>query len=186
MQQEMAAFGMRGFYRDVVYDGCGTSSFDSQWRKNSIVVDGRRLLGGFMRNEPGTLGIQGVLIGQGDARWDALPDGAPPPVNPNTDTRLVDPNPYLVLVSLLNFSYMSDASGTVSTTPTNRLQIVATLGPGVPNWPEPGGPHADGTLREFALVGQLDATQVLINNVRHVAIPKDPASTLVRTIQLVF
>jgi hypothetical protein len=45
---------------------------------------------------------------------------------------------------------------------------------------------ATATLREFGLVGKLGGSTVLINEVRHAAIVKDPESTLVRTIQLVF
>jgi hypothetical protein len=55
----------------------------------------------------------------------------------------------------------------------------------VPNWPGDSH-HTVGTLREFGLVGQIDGVKALLNEVRHVAIPKDPTSTLVRTIQLVF
>jgi hypothetical protein len=35
-------------------------------------------------------------------------------------------------------------------------------------------------------VGRLNSTDVMINHVRHVAIAKDPTSTLERTIWLVF
>jgi len=182
--EESSALGMRGFYRDVLYDARGMRTWDSQWRRNTIVIDGRRLLGGFMRGEAGTAGIQGMSLGAGDPAWDALPEGVPPNVNPLVNTSLQDANPYLVADSALKLDYLDPVSGAVSIAPTNRLQIVATLGPHVPNWPD--GNHPDGTLREFALVGQLDGASVLINNVRHVAIPKDPLTTLVRTVQLVF
>jgi hypothetical protein len=70
---------------------------------------------------------------------------------------------------------------TVSGTATNRLQIVTTLGPAVPEWPQ-----NIRTLREFGLVGALDDEPVLIDYVIHPAIPMDPVSTLERTIWLVF
>lgn len=66
----------------------------------------------------------------------------------------------------------------------NRVQIEATLGPDVPPWPD--ADHASGNLREFGLVATLDGGPVLINYVTHPLIAKDPASTLERTIWIVF
>ena len=82
----------------------------------------------------------------------------------------------------LQIDYLAGA--TVSATPTNRLQIKATLGPNVPTWPDAG--HSTSSLREFGLVGKIDGADVLINYVRHPVITKDPASSLERTIWLVF
>jgi hypothetical protein len=56
----------------------------------------------------------------------------------------------------------------------------------VPPWPDGLPQHPAPSLREFGLVGQLNATPVLINYVSHPAIVKDPTSTLERTIWLVF
>ena len=72
----------------------------------------------------------------------------------------------------------------MSAAPTNRLQIQATLGPSVPNWPDAN--HVSGNLREFGLIASLDGTTVLVNYVTHPVIAKDPASTLQRTVWLTF
>lgn len=178
---EIATIQLQGSYRDVVCDPAGRITWDSGVRKNTIVLDCRRLLAALMRGEASTLGIQGLQVGAGSAAWDS---GLPPPTT-TADVKLTDPSPFTIKASSLVFSYLDPATGAVSVAPTNRLQIVATLGPNVPPWPD--GAHTTGTLREFGLVGQLGPVgTVLINEVRHVAIPKDPVSTLVRTIQLVF
>lgn len=183
LKQETATMGLQGSYRDVLVDAAGQVAWDRGWRKNTIVIDCRRLLAGFVRGEKDTLGIQGLRVGAGDPAW----DGQVPPAPSAADTKLVDPSPYLVQAKDLKFDYIDPETGHVSTTVTNRLQIVATLGPRQPDWPEKPTPiHPAPTLREFGLVGQLGGATVLLNAVRHVAVIKDPLSTLVRTIQLVF
>jgi hypothetical protein len=186
LNKETPTTALSGSYRDELRGAAGQILWDSGWRKNQIVIDCRRLLSGLMRGHASTLGIQGLEVGAGAPAWDV----GLPPAPLATDTQLVDPAPYLVPAADLQFDYLDPTTGEISATgmgvpiPTNRLQIVATLGPGVPSWPD--ADHVSGTLREFGLVGQLGGEAVLINAVRHVAIPKDPVSTLVRTIQLVF
>lgn len=178
--QELPTTGLQGSYRDVLYGEGGRVTWDRGWQKNAIVLGCRRLLAGFMKGDAGTLGLLGLLVGMGDPQW----DGALPPSPLPTDAALVDLHPHLVPVGSLQLNYVDPVSNAISVTPTKVLQIVATLGPNQPPWPD--ADHVDGTLREFGLVGQLNGLPVLINEVRHVAIPKDPVSTLVRTIQLVF
>jgi hypothetical protein len=180
--EETITTALQGSYRDVLRDATGRVTWDSGWHKNKIVTSGRCLLAGMMCAQAGILmGIQGLQIGAGNAAWDAGVAPAPD----DTDTALVDPNPFTVRAASLAFSYLDAQTGVVSVAPTRRLQIVATLGPNVPSWPDAN--HTVGTLREFGLVVQLGPVgTVLFNEVRHVAIPKDPVSTLVRTIQLVF
>ena len=169
----------QGMYRDVLRDASGRVLWDRGWSNNAIVVDCRRLLAAFMGGTPaGTLGVQGLRVGAGLAAWDVTPP-APPTGN---ETALTDPNAFLVSGAALAFSFLN--GGLPSATPTNRLQIVATLGPNLPNWPDAN--HSTGNLREFGLVGQLGGTPTLINVVRHPVIAKDPTSTLERTIWLVF
>jgi hypothetical protein len=169
-----------GMYRDVLRDRNGRVIWDSGWTKNAIVEDCRRLLSAFMRGAPiGSAGIQGLQVGAGSAAWDLAP--SPPPPSPS-QTALVDPNPFLMPRIDLQFDFLSGP--VVSAAPTNRLQIGATFGPGVPPWPD--GTHSSATLREFGLVADLDGSPVLINYRTHPAIPKDPASTLERTIWLTF
>jgi hypothetical protein len=166
-------------FRDVLRDARGRVVWATPWVKNAIVTDCRRLLAGFVRGAPTvTLGIQGLQVGAGLASWDAT---GPPPASP-AQVSLVDPFPFTVPGASLQLDFL--AGSVVSATPTNRLQVRATLGPGVPPWPD--GNHADITLREFGLQAQLDGSPVLINYRPHPAIPKDPVSTLERTIWLVF
>jgi hypothetical protein len=173
---------VQGMYRDVLRDSAGHICWDRGWQKNAIVTDCRRLLAGFMRGAPtGTLGIQGLQVGTGLAAWDQPPG---PPPSTTGQVALVDPHPFTVPLADLQIDFLALTSDSVSADPTNRLQIVASLGPGVPSWPDAN--HAASTLREFGLVGELNGATVLINYVTHAAIVKDPTSTLERTIWLVF
>jgi hypothetical protein len=172
--------GLTGFYRDVLRDADGRVRWDSGVRKNVIVGDCRRLLAAFMHGAPNTTtGILGIKVGAGYSNWDQI--GTPPASA--TTPALIDPNPFVLPLGSAQLSYLSGPN--VSGSPTNRLQIVATLGPGVPPWPHLPD-HVDGTLREFGLYGKLDTADVLIDYVTHPAIIKDPASTLDRTVWLVF
>jgi hypothetical protein len=130
-----------------------------------------------MLGEGNTLGIRGLAVGSGNPAWDVTP-GVPEA----TQSALVDPNAHLVPVADLQIDYLMD--GTPTSAPTSRIQIVASLGPGIPNWPDAN--HTTPALREFGLVGQLDGSNVLINYVIHPVIIKDPTSTLERTIWLTF
>ncbi len=178
-EHEKPAGTLHGLYRDVLRDDRGRVVWERDWRANTIVGDFRRLLAGFVRGTPtSTEGIVGLRVGAGSDTWDAAPPPSPPPGT----TSLVDANPHTVPRSDLTFEYL--VGGAASAAPTNRLQIVASLGPNVPPWPDPN--HASATLREFGLVGRLDGADVLLNYVIHPAIAKDPASTLQRTIWLVF
>jgi hypothetical protein len=178
---EKVALNLYGTYRDILRDGSGGVIRDSGWRKNVIVTDARRLLAGFLLGTADTLGIQGLQLGQGLDIWD---DAAGPPPPTETDTALIDPNPHLIPVGEMEIDFLEVGSDTPSVLATNRIQIRATIGPGVPPWPD--GTHPASTLREFGLVARLNGTNVLVNNVRHLAITKDPTSTLERTIWLVF
>jgi hypothetical protein len=179
LEEPLAGIGLIGVYRDVRRDPEGRVTRDSGVRANVIVGDCRRLLAGFMRGAPTTVsGIAGIKVGAGLATWDQT--GTPPPSA--ATTALVDPNPLVVPVASLTLNYLTGAN--VSGLPTNRLQIVATLAPGVPPWPD--AHHVDATLREFGLFGRLDGADVLIDYVAHPAIIKDPASTLDRTVWLIF
>jgi hypothetical protein len=177
---DVFAANLQGMYRDVLRDAGGRVRWVCGWQKNAIVTDCRRLLAGFMRGTPtGALGIKGLQVGAGLDAWDQ-PPGPPPPTA--GQVALVDPHPFTV--SDLQIDFLALTTDSVSNDPTNRLQIVATLGSGVPSWPD--ADHATSTLREFGLVGELNGATVLINYVTHPAIVKDPTSTLERTIWLVF
>jgi hypothetical protein len=171
---------LQGQYRDVLQDGDGRVTWEAPWRKNVIVDGCRRLLAGFMHGGESAGGIIGLRVGAGLAAWDAAPPPAPAP----TVEKLVDPGYFTVEPSNLAIDYLEPATDNVSAKATSRIQVVATLGPGVPTWPD--AQHTTITLREFGLVGKLGADEVLVNYRIHPAIAKDPTSTLVRTIWLVF
>jgi hypothetical protein len=178
MLTEYAAPGLRGYFRDRLIDAKGRVIREDKVRSNAIVADCRRILASFMAGG-GALGIQGMLFGAGNPVWDG---GALPAASPAT-TQLVDPAPFLVPAAALQIDFVDDG-GVVVAGPTNRLQIVATLGAGEPPWPDGG--HVSGALREFGIAGELGGIQRLINYVIHPVINKDPASTLERTLWLVF
>lgn len=175
---ETATTGLHGRWRDVIRDSSGAIINKPLVKPNTIVVDCRRILASFMAGAS-TLGIQGMLFGGGLSAWDG--DGSP--VASATQTELVDPNPFLVPTADLQIDFVDDM-GAVVVGPTNRLQIIANLGPGEPAWPDAN--HVAGSLREFGLIGELNGSQALINYVIHPVINKDPASTLERTLWLVF
>lgn len=175
---ETPTAGLSGRWQDVIRDRSGIITHRTEVRPNTIVVDCRRILASFVAGAS-SLGIQGMLFGSGLAAWDigGLPAAA------SAQTVLTDPNPFLVPAANLQIDFVDDV-GAVVAGPTNRLQIIATLGPGDPPWPDVN--HVAGSLREFGLVGELDSSPALINYVIHPVINKDPASTLERTLWLVF
>lgn len=175
---ERPTAGLRGAYRDVLRDPRGQVVWERGWRSNAIVGDCRRLLASFMRGTPTANGLIGLQVGVGSDGWDA----SGTPASTSAQVKLVDPNPYLLDASKLQISFLDGS--TITSTPTNKLQIQANLGAQMPNWPD--GNHPTGNLREFGLVARLDGATVLINYVTHPIIAKDPASTLERTIWLTF
>src|SRR5579859_482457 len=144
---ETPALELHGTYHDVLHDRDGRLVWDRGWTRNTVVVSCRSLLAAFLGGTPASLGIQGLRVGQGSDSWDLT---SPPTPSP-TQTALVDPNPFLLPPASLQINFLS--GGTVTNSPTNRIQIVATLGPNAPSWPDAN--HASGNLREFGLVGKL-------------------------------
>ena len=175
---DFAGEALHGKWQDVLRAPDGTELWRSPVKPNAIVVDCRRILAAFVAGKP-SLGIQGIQFGAGNPAW----DGGPSPAATPAQTALVDPFPLMVPAANLQIDFV-DGLGVVSATPTNRVQIVASLGAGVPPWPD--GNHVSGSLREFGLVGQLAGAPALINYVIHPVINKDAASTLERTLWLVF
>lgn len=173
--------GLHGQFHDVLYAADNSLAWDRGWLRNTIVTDCRRLLAGFVRGTPTTSEATiGLAVGAGLAAW----DGSGPPNPSPAQTALVDAHPHLVPRAQLQMDFINPVNGTISGQPTGTLQLKATLGPGVPAWPDAF--HATSTLREFGLMARLNGTDILINYRTHIAIAKDPASTLERTIWLVF
>ena len=170
--------GLQGMFRDILRGPDGRVLWDRGWRRNTIVRDCRRLLANFVGGPTTSLGIQGLRVGQGNPAWDET--GTPKAAE--TQTNLVDEKSFLLPRASLQIDFIE--GGTITSSPTNGLQIVATFGPNQPPWPD--ADHVSGNLREFGLVGGLDGAETLINYVTHPVIVKDPASTLTRTIWLRF
>ena len=173
---------IKGIYRDVLKSAGQQVVADSGWRSNMIVLSCRVLLAGFMKGDQTEtpLGIQTLKLGRGNPSWDLSP---PPAADPSTLTQLVDPAPIVVSREQLQLRYL-DASNQLSNVPTNRLEIIATLGP---NQPPADAEHPSPyPLREFGLFGQLRGTDYMIDYIRHPLIEKDAALTLERRVQLIF
>jgi hypothetical protein len=165
-----------GIYRDRLIGQDQRVEYDSGWRSNLIVLRCRILLAAFLRNDT-ALGVRSLQMGRGDPAWDVTPPAA---ANPATTVQLVDPAPFTIPVANLTLQYLNDVDGVVAT-PTNRVQIVATLGV---NQPTPiGAPPFQ--LREFGLFGDLNGTPFMIDYIRHPLIEKDGAVTLERRVRLV-
>ena len=167
---------IQGFYRDRLVHADGTIAHDSGWRKNLIVLRCRILLAAFMRNDT-ALGIRSLQVGRGDPAWDTTP---PPVADPATTVELVDPAPFTIPVADLTFQYLNATDGVVAT-PTNRVQVTATLGLNQPT--AIGSPPFP--LREFGLFGELNGTPFMIDYIRHPLIEKDGAVTLERRVRLI-
>ncbi len=174
----MSYIAIQGIYRDRLLDPKGLTISDSGWRCNMIVMRCRVLLSGFLKGDNTALGIQALQVGRGDPNWDKNP---PPLPDPNTLNALVDATPFEIPANQLKLEYL-DSADNVAGQPTNRLQITAALGPGVP----PPPPNAPFQLREFGLFGQLNGVRQMIDYIRHPLIEKDATMTLERKVRLLF
>ena len=170
-----------GIYRDVLRGPSGEVVRDSGWKSNVIVLRCRELLAAFMKGDQAdaALGIQSLKFGRGDPAWDT----SPPPKPPESTSQLFDSKPFVVPKNALTLQYL-DANNEFSAAPTNRLEIVAVIGPGQPD-PSLGLPSPY-PLREFGLFGKLKGGDYMIDYVRHPLIEKDSAVTLERRVQLIF
>ena len=169
---------IEGFYRDRLTGPGGVLLRDSGWQHNLIVLQARRLLAGFMKNEATAQGIQSMKVGRGDPAWDTTP---PPEPDPGTLNELVDAAPFVISGGSLVLQYLTP-SDTPTATITNRVQITATLGPGEPT-PANQPPFP---MREFGLFGRMNGADFMIDYIRHPLIEKDGLLTLERKVRLVF
>ncbi len=175
---------LKGTYRDILIEPGRGVIFDSGWNNNTIVDTCRMLLAGFMKSDS-TSGIQYLAVGQGLESWDAdIPDIVPATTDALMSKALNTPPPYKhpIVAADLDFAYLN-ASEKVVAGPTPRLQIKATLSPGVP---QPVGGGTTYPLREFGLFGRFDNTDYMINCIRHPVIHKGPTATLIRSVRLYF
>lgn len=172
---------IKGIYRDRLLGPGGADLFDSGWRSNMIVLNCRVLIAGLLKGDGNEtpLGIQSLKLGRGNPSWDNSPPASP---DPETMTELVDKAPYEIPRSSLVLRYLT-AGNEVANAPTNRLEVIATLGPGEPSGQNVPSPYP---LREFGLFGSLNNTDYMIDYIRHPLIEKDSAVTLERRVQLIF
>jgi hypothetical protein len=178
MRRAMSRVVIEGIYRDRLSGPGGELVLDSGWKHNMIVLQGRRLLAGFMRNEATAQGIQSMKVGRGDAAWDTA---SPPAPDPGTLTALVDPAPFVISGAGLVLQYLTPTDAP-SASATNRVQVTATLGPGQPT-PASAPPFP---LREFGLFGRMNGADFMIDYIRHPLYEKDGLLTLERKVRLIF
>lgn len=175
----MESIALRGIYRDILKEPERGLIYDSGWRRNTIVDRCRMLLAGFMRSD-GSSGIQYLAVGQGDETWD---DSGIPQTDPATTIALTNQAVDAPIgVADLDFTYLDESDNPVAG-PTQRLQVSATLNPG---YPAPLGAGTTYPLREFGLFGSFDATDYMVNCIRHPVIHKGPTATLIRVVRLHF
>lgn len=175
MKTEIALYGE---YRDQLISTSGDVR-DFGWRSNVVVNQCRQLLAAFMKGDAAS-GIQFIALGRGDMNWDSQMPEAP---DRNTDA-LTDSTPEIINIAdaAMAIDYLDNA-GEVSPDLSQRIQVSITLVPG--SLPIAVGETAF-PLREFALFGQMDAENFMIDYVRHPVMNIGPEDTLVRKVRLVF
>ena len=164
-----------GKYWDVVQKPDG-QTVDFGWRSNIIVDQCRELLATFMLGGS-ALGIQHLDLGRGESAWDAMPPSAP--VAGTSD--LVDIAPVVINADSLLLEYI-DVVGNVTIVPQHRIQITLTLTPGMLSI---SGDEVF-PLREFALFGDLNGSDYMIDYVQHPVMNIASGDTLTRKIRLIF
>lgn len=169
---------LQGKYRDRLITASG-DHIDYGWRSNVIVNQCRQLLAAFMKGDP-TNGIQFIALGRGDVAWDSE---MPAPPGMSTD-QLTDPSPETVAITdtAMEIDYLNSV-GDITTDTSHRIQVTVTLAPG--SLPIAMGETAF-PLREFALFGQRDTDDFMIDYVRHPVMNIGPEDTLIRRVRLVF
>jgi hypothetical protein len=178
---------IRGIYRDILTGPANQLLYDSGWHHNTIVDNGRILLAGLIKQDTFT-GIHHLAVGRGDESWDAQWNTDIPPTSTPSDFDLVNPHEPPIDVGDMTLAYL-DNQDNVVTTPTDRLQLTATLAAGYPPPPNPSQLKTY-PLREFGLFGIFTSagveTPYMINSVKHPVIHKDESATLTRIIRLSF
>lgn len=164
-----------GKYWDILKKADG-GLLDYGWRSNIVVDQCRELLAAFMLGGAAS-GIQRIDLGRGEDAWDGMP--APTP-NPGT-LSLTDASPVSINNSALQLDFI-DVTGNVVSLPTHSIQITLTLTPGT----LPISGDEVFPLREFALFGQLNGGDSMIDYVRHPVMNIAADDTLIRRIRLVF
>lgn len=185
---EHVGSGIRGIYRDLLRDEYGQLLHDSGWNSNKIVIGCRKLISGYMKNDP-SIGIQGVqhlAVGYGQESWDA--GTIPPPLESTfqLENKAVDDEVKIKVnpsdTTFLTMTYL-DSNDIETDAVSDRLQITAVLGL---NYPEPTTEERTYPLREFGLFGEYNDEIFMINCIRHPVIHKGPTATLERIVQLHF
>ena len=166
-----------GKYRDhLVYTDGRVVDYD--WRCNVIVDQCRQLLAAFMQGQAAS-GIQRISLGRGDTSWDSLPYEAPVP----STSSLVDSSPHDIAVAdaEMSISFL-DISGNTTSDVHSRIEVSVTIeGDSLPI-----GSGETFPLREFALYGELNSNDYMIDYVRHGVIHIGQGDVLTRRVRLVF
>lgn len=164
--------GLRGMYRDTLFDSATRLVFDSGWISNTIVENGRILLASFMKGEPNIDGIYLMKVGKGLDAWSNQPEQ---PAVSATD--LTAPYSNNVLIDSKQDIFYLDEKNNQTVEPTRRLEIRVVLGQDFPVKSETS------KLREFGLFSK---DLRMINCVYHPLIQKAASETLIRVVRLFF
>lgn len=151
---------------------------DYGWRPNVIVDQCRQLLAAFLHGQT-VSGIQHISLGRGDVSWDSLPYEAPVP----STSSLIDLSPHDIAVAdaEMNVSYL-DVAGNTTSDVHSRIEVSVTIeGDSLPI-----GSGETFPLREFALYGELNSGDYMIDYVRHGVIHIGQGDVLTRRVRLVF
>lgn len=168
---------IKGTYRDQLFDAEGIMKYDSDWNDNTIMKSFRMLLARLVRHDDAFFKAQSISLvmrfGKYNDTWTSLT------VAPD-DENLNGPWDFVLQEQQgLEVAYLDD-NGVAQTNPSNRVQIIATLGPKIPE-------DAVCPLGEFAVYIRFGASDDhIINHVRHHLISKASTDTLIRQIRFTF
>jgi hypothetical protein len=143
---------------------------------NLVVDDCSRLIASLMKKHAGYEGIKYWEVGEGQSSWN---DASPPA--PNASDKSLNKATFRKAVGASDISFI-DANANVTSSVTNRIQVVVTF----------GSTEANGYLREFGLFGggsDCNATLgsgIMVNRKTHGVIFKTSGIELVRTLRLTF
>lgn len=171
---------IKGAYRDQLFDAEGIVTYDSGWNDNTIMNSFHRLLARLVRHDDALFKTQPISLvmrfGKYSHTWASPPTVAPDDENLNEPWNFV-----LQEKQGLEVAYLDD-NGVVQTNPSNRVQLIATLGPKMPE-------DAVCPLGEFAVYIRFGTSNDhihIINHVRHHLISKASTDTLIRQIRFTF
>ena len=162
--------GFKGEFRDIITYADGTVEV-TDWSRNTIVNDVTKAIAYALAQKGGATFW---AVGKGLETWDNVN-----PPSPNATDNVLTSEIGRKAISASNIVFLND-SGSVSSTPTNVIQITVTF----------GANECNGSWREFAIVGGNATasanTGILINHKTHALIQKDSNMQIERQMRFTF